>query len=316
MPASSAGPSPMIAARGMPCTLPLGEVSGVLMSAWASIQIRPTFCSCTRRCWRKNSATPATVPAATEWSPPSTSGNFPASSVFNTCSACLVQVAVISFRYLAWGSPDFFCSAMATAILPPSSTMWPSCSRRASSPATRTAEGPMSTPRREAPRSSGTPRILIFLGTMLSATTGGFAGSVLMATGAAVVDSGVIDSCLWIDARQCSRKRNCFTHVLQAAHPGHGALNAHAKPGVRHAAKLAQVQIPLERRFRQIVFLNTLEQQVVVANALRAADNLAVAFRRQHIHAQRQLRALRIRLHIEGFHLGRVAMNHHRLIKL
>src|SRR5215475_9064249 len=259
----------MMAASGMPCTLPLGEVSGVLMSACASIQIRPTFCSCTRRCWRKNSATPATVPAATEWSPPSTKGNLPDSSVLKTASACLVHVVVISFRYLACGSPDFFCSAVATAILPPSSTTCPSASSRASSPATRTAEGPMSTPRREAPRSSGTPRILIFLGTMLSATTGGFAGSVLMATGAAVVDSGVIDSCLWIDAGQCSGKRDCFTHVLQAAHPGHGALNAHAEPGVRHAAKLAQVQIPLEGRFREIVFLDALQQQVIVANALR-----------------------------------------------
>src|ERR1051325_1762235 len=257
----------MMAARGMPCTLPLGDVSGVLMSACASIQIRPTFCSCTRRCWRKNSATPATVPAATEWSPPSTKGNLPASSVLKTASACLVHVAVISFRYLAWGSPDFFCSAMATAIFPPSSTTWPSASRRASSPATRTAEGPMSTPRRDCPRSSGTPRILIFLGTMLSATTGGFDGSALIATGV-VVGSGVIVLSLWINAIQRPRKRNGFTHVLQAADPRHGALNPHAKAGVRHTAKLAQVQIPLERRFRQPMLMDTLEQMVVVANAL------------------------------------------------
>ena len=31
----------MMAPSGMPCTLPLGEVSGVLMSLWASIQISP-----------------------------------------------------------------------------------------------------------------------------------------------------------------------------------------------------------------------------------------------------------------------------------
>src|SRR5436853_510926 len=31
------------------------------------------------------------------------------------------------------------------------------------SPAARTADGPMSTPRRSCPRSSGTPRILIFM---------------------------------------------------------------------------------------------------------------------------------------------------------
>ena len=38
--ASSDGHSPMMAASGMPCTLPLGEVSGVLMSVCASIQIK------------------------------------------------------------------------------------------------------------------------------------------------------------------------------------------------------------------------------------------------------------------------------------
>src|SRR5271165_1413095 len=56
---------------------------------------------------------------------------------------------------------------MATATLPPSSTMCPSASRRASRPATRTAEGPISTPRRDWPRSRGTPMTRIFLGVML-----------------------------------------------------------------------------------------------------------------------------------------------------
>src|SRR5438270_406801 len=56
---------------------------------------------------------------------------------------------------------------MATETLPPSSTTWPSASSRASRPATRTADGPMSTPRRDCPRSSGTPITRIFFGTML-----------------------------------------------------------------------------------------------------------------------------------------------------
>src|SRR6185437_2252952 len=120
-------------------------------------------------------ATPATVPAATEWSPPSTTGTLPASRVLSTNSACLVQVAVISFRYLAWGSPSFFCSAMATLILPASSTTWPRASRRASRPATRTAEGPMSTPRRDWPRSRGTPITRILRGTIKGSTARGAA---------------------------------------------------------------------------------------------------------------------------------------------
>src|SRR3984893_17483244 len=96
-------------------------------------------------------------------------GIFPASRVLMTSSACLVHVAVISFKYLACVSPSFFCSGMATAILPPSSTSCPNASSRASSPATRTAEGPISTPRRDWPRSSGTPITRIFLGVMLVA---------------------------------------------------------------------------------------------------------------------------------------------------
>ena len=39
--AQSSLSSLMVAASGMPCTFPLGEVSGVLMSVCASIQMRP-----------------------------------------------------------------------------------------------------------------------------------------------------------------------------------------------------------------------------------------------------------------------------------
>ena len=34
----------MIEASGMPCTLPLGEDSGVFISVCASIQSKPIFC--------------------------------------------------------------------------------------------------------------------------------------------------------------------------------------------------------------------------------------------------------------------------------
>src|ERR1700675_1823285 len=95
------------------------------------------------------------------------SGIFPASSVFNTRSALLTQVAVISFRYFELAAPSFFCSGIATVMFPASSTTWPMASRRASSPATRTADGPMSTPRRDCPRSSGTPITRIWRGVML-----------------------------------------------------------------------------------------------------------------------------------------------------
>ena len=49
-------------ASGMPCTLPLGLLAGVFMSACASIQIMPSFSPRAR----KYCETPATVPTATE----------------------------------------------------------------------------------------------------------------------------------------------------------------------------------------------------------------------------------------------------------
>jgi hypothetical protein len=57
---------------------------------------------------------------------------------------------------------------------------------------------------------------------------------------------------------------------------------------VRHGAVAAQVEVPLEGLLRQLVLLDALEQQVEVVEALAAADDLAVAFRRQHVDAERQ----------------------------
>ena len=62
--------------------------------------------------------------------------------------------------------------------------------------------------------------------------------------------------------------------------------------------------------------LYALQQQVVIANALRAADDLAITLRRQHVNAERQIRALRIGLHVKRLHLRRIAMDHDRLLKL
>src|SRR3954471_3706396 len=143
---------------------------------------------------------------------------------------------------------------MATATLPPSSTACPSASRRASSPATRTADGPMSTPRRDCPRSRGTPITRIFLGEMLEndAVAGVikfvdplnrrhrkipdlFRRSPLLSVGK-----------LRVQLMQHAWKRNRLAHMLQPADPRYGAFDAHAKSGMRHAAELAQIEIPLE----------------------------------------------------------------------
>src|SRR4029077_2751081 len=156
------------------------------------------------------------------------------------CSACLAQVAVISFKYLACGCPSFFCSAIATETLPPSSTTCPRASKRASSPATRTADGPMSTPRRDCPRSRGTPITRIFLGTTLE--NGAVVGFMGLAKNFrfSISDSGEFNSAIgnWkstinnqqskinnssrIESVQHSWERNSFPNMLQAADPRYG----------------------------------------------------------------------------------------------
>ncbi len=104
--------------------------------------------------------------------------------------------------------------------------------------------------------------------------------------------------------------------MIESANPRHCPLDSHAETRVRHRAVAAQIEIPLERRQRQAVLFNPLLQQFVRCNALRAADDLSISFRRQHIHAQREFRVLRVRLHVERLDGGGIAMNHHRPIEL
>src|SRR5208283_3990336 len=68
---------------------------------------------------------------------------------------------------------------------------------------------------------------------------------------------------LGIQSVQRPREGNGLSNVLQAADPGHCALNAHAESRVRHTAVLAQVEIPLERLFRQAMLVNALKQKLI-----------------------------------------------------
>src|SRR5579872_1241231 len=115
-------------------------------------------------------------------------------------------------------------------------------------------------------------------------------------------------SILWIKPIQHPRKRNGFADVLEAADPGDRALNAHTEATVRYAAEFAQVEVPLERFFRQAVLVNALQQQIVRCHALRAADNFSVAFGREHVDTKGKIRPLRIGLHVEGLHFGWITM--------
>ncbi len=104
-------------------------------------------------------------------------------------------------------------------------------------------------------------------------------------------------------AVQHARERDGLADMLQAAHPGDESLDAHAESGVRNGAIPAQIDIPVEVRCRQIVFLQALQQQVQIVDALAAADDFAVAFGRDEIDAQRHFRTVRSRLEVERLDL-------------
>ena len=107
---------------------------------------------------------------------------------------------------------------------------------------------------------------------------------------------------------QHAREGNGLAHMLQAANPGHGALNAHAEARMRHGAVTAQIEIPLEGLFaaaRARRYASVDRRSPYAA----AANDFAITFGRQHIDAQRQVRPRRIRLHVERLHLGGIAMN-------
>ena len=78
---------------------------------------------------------------------------------------------------------------------------------------------------------------------------------------------------------------------------GDGALDAEAEAGVRERAVAAQVEVPLERLARQLVLARSRASSVrEVVLALAAADDLAVALGREHVHVEREPRVVRVAL--------------------
>ena len=153
----SGSPSPSETASDMPWMLPDGVVSGVLASPWASNQISPSVSP-----WRaKWLLEPAIEPIAMLWSPPSTSGMRPSPRLRSTSLPQRVARGEDRRLVAELARADRWVSGIITSRSPKSSTLWPSASSRGSRSAMRMAEGPMSTPRRPAPRSSGTPMISI-----------------------------------------------------------------------------------------------------------------------------------------------------------
>jgi hypothetical protein len=100
--------------------------------------------------------------------------------------------------------------------------------------------------------------------------------------------------------------------VGEPADPPDGALDPEAESRVGHGAVLADVEVPLERLQRETVLLDPPQQQVVIVDPLAAADDLAVALRRDHVDAEGPIRSHRIGLHVEGFHGRGIAVDHDR----
>src|SRR5579884_3566524 len=104
--------------------------------------------------------------------------------------------------------------------------------------------------------------------------------------------------------------------MFEAAHPCDKALHAHAEAAVRNSAEAAQVEIPLERLARQVMFFQALLEKREIVNALAAPDDFAVAFRSDHVHPKRELGSLCIGLEIERFDLARETVDDDRAIEI
>jgi hypothetical protein len=63
---------------------------------------------------------------------------------------------------------------------------------------------------------------------------------------------------------------------------------------VRHGAEATQIEVPVERLARQLVLGDARFEPGQVVLALAAADDLAVAFGREHVDAEREPRVGRI----------------------
>src|SRR5213596_3517784 len=107
-----------------------------------------------------------------------------------------------------------------------------------------------------------------------------------------------------------------LAHVVEAAQPGDAALDAHAEAGVRHGAVAAEIEVPAEGVERELVPSDLRLEHGGVVLALAAANDLAVALRREHVDAEGEARIGRVGLHVEGLRLHRIAVHHHRAVEL
>ena len=73
---------------------------------------------------------------------------------------------------------------------------------------------------------------------------------------------------LRVDAVEGAGEGDGFAYVVEAADPGDGAFDSHAEAGVGDASIAAQVKIPLEGFFGQVVLFDAGVEQLKTGNSL------------------------------------------------
>src|SRR5207247_9125936 len=114
----------------------------------------------------------------------------------------------------------------------------------------------MSTPRRAAPRSRGTPMMLMVLADILT------------------LELQKMKPVLRPEAVEHPWKRDGLTDVFQATDPGHGPFNPHAKARVWKGPILPPVEVPIQRFRTKLVLLDPVPEHLAPGSALSARDGL------------------------------------------
>src|SRR5437773_11896399 len=83
-----------------------------------------------------------------------------------------------------------------------------------------------------------------------------------------------------------AREGHHLAHVLGAAHPRDSTLQPQTEAGMRHATVAPQVEVPLKGFFRTVVFTEPLDEQLVIVDALSAADDFSTACGRQNVEGE------------------------------
>src|SRR5712692_7738634 len=170
------------------------------------------------------------------------------------------------------------------------------------------AASPYSTTMRFMPISLKPPRGMMRRGVLIAVRASRFAVR-------KIGETRIADRGSRVNPIQHPRIRNRLAQMRQARDPGDDALHTHAEAGMRERSVLANVEIPLKRLDGQVLLAQALQQQVVVVNSLRAADDLAVSLGRNHVQRQSNCRILRIRLHVERLDGRWISADHHRPVE-